>query len=139
MNNKTPIIPRLVVTSLALSLALFVSGCATTPKSAPTGKINHIGFVWLKEPGNAEHRQQIIAAAHSFAREIPEVKLLSVGPTLPSASPYVDASFDICLSMQFDDQAAMERYNQHPVHQKIAQEVFFPLAQKFLFYDFVSE
>jgi hypothetical protein len=41
--------------------------------------------------------------------------------------------------MQFDDQAAMERYNQHPVHQKAAQEVFFPLAQKFLFYDFVSE
>jgi hypothetical protein len=139
MNNKTPIIPRLVVTSLALSLALFVSGCATTPKSAQTGKIHHIGFVWLKEPGNAEHRQRIIAAAHSFAREIPEVKLLAVGPTLPKGRPYVDASFDICLSMQFDDQAAMERYNQHPVHQKAAQEVFFPLAQKFLFYDFVSE
>jgi len=139
MINKTPIIQRLVVTILALSLTLFVSGCATTPKSAQTGKINHIGFVWLKEPGNAEHRQQVIAAAHSFAREIPEVNLLSVGQTLPQASPYVDASFDICLSMQFDDQAAMERYNQHPVHQKAAQEVFFPLAQKFLFYDFVSE
>ena len=139
MYNKTPIIQRLVVTILALSLALFVSGCATTPKSAQTGKINHIGFVWLKEPGNAEHRQQIIAAAHSFAREIPEVKLLSVGQTLPKASPYVDASFDICLAMQFEDQAAMERYNQHPVHQKAATEVFFPLAQKFLFYDFVSE
>lgn len=139
MNNKKPIIPQPIVTILALSLALFVSGCATTPKSAQTGKINHIGFVWLKEPGNAEHRQQIIAAAHSFAREIPEVKLLSVGQTLPKTSPYVDASFDVCLTMQFDDQAAMERYNQHPVHQKAAQEVFFPLAEKFLFYDFVSE
>jgi hypothetical protein len=139
MNNRTPIIQQLVVTILALSLALFVSGCATTPNSVETGKINHIGFVWLKEPGNAEHRQQIIAAAHSFAREIPEVKFLSVGSTLPKASPYVDASFDICLAMQFDDRAAMERYNQHPVHQKAAQEVFFPLAQKFLFYDFVSE
>jgi hypothetical protein len=139
MKNKKPIVPRLVVTSLALSLALFVSGCATTPKSAQTGKINHIGFVWLKEPGNAEHQQKIIDATHAFAREIPEVKLLAVGKTLPKASPYVDASFDICLSMQFDDQAAMERYNQHPVHQKAAQEVFFPLAAKFLFYDFVSE
>lgn len=139
MNNKKPIVPQLVVTILALSLALFVSGCATTPKSAQTGKINHIGFVWLKEPGNAEHQQKIIDAAHAFAREIPEVKLLAVGKTLPKASPYVDASFDICLSMQFDDQAAMERYNQHPVHQKAAQEVFFPLAEKFLFYDFVSE
>ncbi len=120
-------------------MVAFLTGCATTPKSAKMGKINHIGFVWLKEPGNAAHRQKIIDAAHSFAREIPEVKFLSVGQTLPKGSPYVDASFDICLSMQFDDQAAMERYNKHPVHQKAAQEVFFPLAQKFLFYDFVSE
>ncbi|MBC8094394.1 MAG: Dabb family protein [Akkermansiaceae bacterium] len=130
---------RLLLTALTLCMIAVFSGCATAPKSAKTGKINHIGLVWLKEPGNAEHRQKIIAAAHSFAREIPEVKFLSVGQSLPKASPYVDASFDICLSMQFDDQAAMERYNKHPVHQKAAQEVFFPLAQKFLFYDFVSE
>ena len=120
-------------------MVAFLPGCATAPKSTKTGKITHIGFVWLKEPGNAAHRQQIIEAAHRFAREIPEVQNLSVGQSLPKSSPYVDASFDICLSMQFDDQAAMDRYNKHPVHQKAAQEVFFPLAQKFQFYDFVSE
>jgi hypothetical protein len=130
---------KLQITALALCLIAVLSGCATAPKSATTGKINHIGFVWLKEPGNATHQQKLIEAAHSFAREIPEVKFLSVGKTLPKGSPYVDASFDVCLSMQFDDQAALERYNKHPVHQKAAQEVFFPLAQKFLFYDFVSE
>ena len=130
---------KLLLTTLTLALIAVLSGCASTPKSTQTGKIHHIGFVWLKEPGNAAHQQKLIEAAHSFAREIPEVKFLSVGKTLPKGSPYVDASFDICLSMQFDDQAAMERYNKHPVHQKAAQEVFFPLAQKFLFYDFVSE
>lgn len=130
---------KLQITALACCLITVLSGCATAPKSAQTGKINHIGFVWLKEPGNAAHQQMLIEAARSFARDIPEVKFLSVGKTLPKGSPFVDVSFDICLSMQFDDQAAMERYNQHPVHQKAAQEVFFPLAQKFLFYDFVSE
>lgn len=139
MNKQTPIIQRLFVTALALGMVAFLSGCATTQKSAKTGKINHIGFVWLKEPGNAVDRQKIIDAAHRFAREIPEVKSLSVGRSLPKASPYVDASFDICLAMQFDDQAAMARYNQHPVHQKAAHEVFLPLAEKLLFYDFVSE
>jgi len=99
----------------------------------------HVGLVWLKEPGNAEHRQKIVAAAHAFAREIPEMQFLSVGQTLPSTSPYVDASFDVCIVMQFADKAAMERYNQHPVHQKAAQEAFLPLSQKILFYDFVSE
>ena len=130
---------KLQITALACCLFTVLSGCATAPKSAQTGKIHHIGFVWLKEPGNAAHQQMLIEAAHSFARDIPEVKFLSVGKTLPKGSPFVDASFDICLSMQFDDEAAMERYNQHPVHQKAAQEVFLPLAQKFLFYDFVSE
>jgi hypothetical protein len=139
MKNTTSIWQRVGLTLLALSTVTFLSGCATAPKSAQTGKIHHIGFVWLKEPGNAAHQQKLIEAAHSFAREIPEVKFLAVGKTLPKGSPFVDTSFDICLSMQFDDQAAMERYNQHPVHQKAAQEVFLPLAQKFLFYDYLSE
>lgn len=130
---------QLVVTALALGMVAFISGCATAPKSAKTGKINHIGLVWLKELGNAADRQKIIDAAHRFAREIPEVQCLSVGRSLPKASSYVDASFDICLSMQFDNQAAMERYNKHPVHQQAAHEVFLPLSQKILFYDFVSK
>jgi len=139
LNEKTSILHRLGVIALALGMAAFLSGCATVSKSGKAGKINHIGLVWLKEPANAEHRQRIIDAAHRFAREIPEVQCLSVGQSLPKASPYVDASFDICLSMQFADRAAMERYNQHPVHQQAAHEVFLPLSQKILFYDFVSE
>jgi hypothetical protein len=126
---------------LVLWLGVFClgAGCATAPKPVPPGKLFHVGLVWLKEPGNAAHRQQIVAAAHAFAREIPEVQFLSVGQSPPSPSPYVDDSFDVCLVMQFADRAAMERYNQHPVHQKAAQEAFLPLSKKILFYDFISE
>lgn len=96
-------------------------------------------MVWLKEPGNLEHRQKIITAAQSFAREIPEVRYLSVGQSPPSTSPYMQASFDVCLIMQFEDKAAMDRYVEHPVHQKAAIEVFLPLSQRLLFYDFIAE
>jgi hypothetical protein len=96
-------------------------------------------LVWLKEPGNAEHRQKIIAAAHSFERQIPEVKFLSVGQTLPKGSEFVDASFDICFVMRLEDKAAFDRYGKNPIHAKAAQEVFLPLSSKFLFYDFISE
>lgn len=106
---------------------------------ATKGKLHHTGFIWLKEPGNREHQQRLIDAAHRFAREIPEVRGLSVGRSVPKGSPLVDTSFDICLTMYFDDQAAMERYNRHPVHEKAAREDFLPLAAKFVFYDFVSE
>ena len=125
--------------AVALVAAIFFTGCATASKQATAGKFYHVGLVWLKVPGNADHRQQISAAAHSFAREIPEVEFLSVGRTLPKRSPLVDASFDICFVMRLEDQAALDRYGKHPVHQKAAQEVFLPLSQKIVFYDFTSE
>lgn len=129
----------MVLAAVAFVVAVFFSGCATAPKAAKAGNIYHIGLVWLKEPGNAKHRQKIVTAVHAFARAIPEVQFLAVGQSPPSPSPYVDDSFDVCVVMQFADKSAMERYNQHPVHQKAAQEAFLPLSQKILFYDFVSE
>src|SRR5688500_7501618 len=72
--------------------AMFFTGCAAIPKHATLGKCYHVGLVWLKEPGNAEHREKIVAAAHSFAREIPEVEFLSIGRSPASSSSYVDDS-----------------------------------------------
>ena len=130
---------RLVRIAVAVVIALFITGCKTTPKQATAGEFYHIGLVWLKEPGDSEHRQKIIAAAHSFAREIPEVQFLSVGQSPPSTSPYVDGSFDICFVMRLEDKTALDRYGEHPVHVKAAEEVFLPLSKKILFYDFISE
>jgi len=135
--DRTP--TRLVLTAIALIIAALLSGCATTSKPAKAAKLYHVGLVWLKEPGNAEHRQKIIEAAHSFAREIPEVQFLSVGQALPKVSSWHDDSFDVCFVMRLEDKAAMDRYAKNPVHQKAAQEVFLPLSQKILFYDFTSE
>ena len=129
----------LLCMAAALAISTFLSGCATAPRPAKAGKLYHVGLVWLKEPGNAEQREKIIAAAHSFAGEIPEVQFLSVGQTLPNTSSWADASFDICFVMRLEDKAAMDRYAKNPVHQKAAQEVFLPLSQKILFYDFTSE
>jgi hypothetical protein len=131
--------PRLVLIATALALASVLNGCASAPKPAKAGKLYHVGLVWLKEPGNAEHREMIIAAAHSFAREIPEVQFLSVGQTLPKTSSWADASFDICFVMRLEDKAAMDRYGKHPVHEKAAKEIFLPLSQRILFYDYTSE
>ena len=125
--------------AVALVATIFFTGCATASKQAIAGNFYHVGLVWLKEPGNAEHRQKVIAAAHSFAREIPEVQLLSVGQTVPKGSEFVDASFDICFVMRLEDKAAFDRYGKNPIHARAAQEVFLPLSSKFLFYDFISE
>ena len=130
---------RAATIAVALVAVIFFTGCATASKQAKAGKFYHVGLVWLKERGNPEHRQKIIEAAHSFARAIPEVQFLSVGQPPPSTSPYGDDSFDICFVMRLEDKAALDRYGIHPGHQKAAQEVFLPLSQKILFYDFTSE
>jgi len=132
------IMKQLSVIALAFTMAAILSSCATEPKLGKTGKLNHIGLFWLKEPGSANDRQKLIDAAHRFAREIPEVQLLSVGESVPKSSSPLDTSFDICLIMQFDDQAAMDRYAKHPVHLKAAQEIFLPLSSKIKFYDFIA-
>ena len=72
-------------------------------------------------------------------REIPDVRALAVGQAQPSTSKLVDSTFDVCFTMQFDDQAALDRYRENPVHQKAAEEAFLPLSQKILFYDFITE
>jgi hypothetical protein len=139
MNQHTETKNRCALAIFAVIVVAFLSGCAAPAKMAHSGKLNHVGLFWMKEPGNAEHRQKLIAAAHSFAREIPEVQFLSVGQTLPKTSPYTDASFDICFVMRFENKAALDRYGKHPVHNKAAKEVFLPLSDKILFYDFTSE
>ncbi len=107
--------------------------------SAETGKLHHIGFVWLKDAGSAADRQKIIDAAHRFAEEIPEVEALYVGQPAESISPLIDSSYDVALTMVLKDVEALKRYGEHPVHQKAAEEIFLPLSRKILFYDFVSE
>lgn len=129
---------NLLATSLLL-VGVLASACASPSKVATTDRLHHVGLVWLKEPGNEVDRQRLIDAAHTFLREIPEVRELSVGVPLHHESALADSSFDLCFVMEFDDRAAMDRYAEHPVHEKAAREAFLPLASKLLFYDFVSK
>ena len=124
-----------------LVAAMLFTSCATTRTgSAPRGHIQQVGLVWLKHPGDASERQRIIAAAQNFARAIPDVESVAVGPpTIEPANKFSDQTFDVCFIVRFRDEAARQRYNTHPVHQKAAQEVFLPLSRKLLFYRFVGE
>ena len=130
---------RRYLAAATILLGAFIWTSAAEPKPGKEGRLYHVGLVWLKDPGNAEQRMKIIEAAHSFAKEIPEVESVSVGQTLPLTSSYADASFDVCLVMRLQDKVAMDRYGAHPVHRRAAREIFLPLSKKILFYDFISE
>ena len=136
-NTPAPHILRLI--SLIATACLLVSCAAPRHSASPKGNLHQIGFVWLKEAGNNAHQQRIIDAVHEFGREIPEVKNVAVGKTDGIGGPFSDASYDVSFILTFESDAARLRYNEHPVHQKAAKEVFLPLSRKLLFYRFVAE
>ncbi len=137
MTSLSSLFTRLLL--LISALALF-SGCTLTPRPARTaGQLHQVGLVWLKQPGRQADQQKVIDAIHAFAKEIPEVTHASVGRTDGIGGPFSDTSYDLCFILTFENEAARLRYNEHPTHQKAAQEVFLPLAKKLLFYRFDGE
>ncbi len=98
----------------------------------------HVVLVWLKEPGNLEHRQRIIEISREF-ETIPGVIDVSVGEVVPSDRPIVDDSFDVGLYLTFSSVEAMNTYLADDRHQQALREVFRPLSERYIVYDFQDE
>lgn len=131
------IISRLLVLALTLWLS---SGCTLSRRKAqPGGGLQQVGLVWLKKSGSQEDRRKVVEAVHAFGRGIPEVRRALVGRTDGIGGPLSDTSYDLCFILSFEDEAARQRYNAHPIHQEASREVFLPLSRKILFYRFVEE
>jgi hypothetical protein len=99
------------------------------------GEIDHIVIVWLKDHGNVQQQQQMIARSKTFT-QIPGVLQVFVGTPLPSTRPVVDSSYDVALVIRFASEQALRGYDEHPIHKKAVQDLLAPLAAKFVIYDF---
>jgi len=99
------------------------------------GGVEHIVIVWLKDPGNAAHRERIVAESQVL-RDIPGVTGLRAGGMLPSERPIVDSSFDVALIVSLRDPEAMAEYLSHPVHVQLVEETLKPLVERIRVYDF---
>ncbi len=98
-------------------------------------KIVHVVLVWLKQPGNHEHIQQVVEVSNQL-KEIPYIQEMRVGKSIPSDRAIVDDSFDVGLYMIFANQEDLQRYLVHPDHKNAVKTVLMPLASKILVYDF---
>ena len=123
-------------THAALLLVLALS-CAHAPPAREAGRVEHVVLVWLKEPGNAAHRAELLEAAYGLT-SIPGIVHAYAGPPLMSMRPEVDDSFDVALVFVFRDAAALEAYQGHPLHVQAVAGALAPRAARFLVYDFVE-
>ena len=95
----------------------------------------HTVFLWLKEPGNTTHRNQLIMATDRL-RHIPGVMDIRFGEVIKSTRTIVDDSFDVGIYFYFNDIAAMNDYLVHPVHKRTVAEDIQPLVKESRAYDF---
>lgn len=103
----------------------------------PPGVV-HVVLVWLKKPGDIEHRKQIIEATKQL-QDIPGVLDLRVGEVVPSDREVVDASFDVALYLRFASQEALQSYLAHPLHQTLVKEELAPLMERYRVFDFEDQ
>lgn len=123
------------ITTLII-LLLLLSSCSQMPTATKAdGRVNHLILIWLKDAGNPEQRQQIIAATQSL-QQLPGVISVRVGQVMPSDRNIVDDSFDVGVHMLFADRQSMERYGSNPEHVRILNQIVMPLTQRLLIYDF---
>ena len=95
----------------------------------------HTVFLWLKQPGNVTHRNQLMMATDRL-RHIPGVVDIRFGEVIESNRAIVDDSFDVGIYFYFNDVAAMNDYLVHPVHKKTVTEEIQPLVKEIRAYDF---
>lgn len=125
---------RLLFIAVLTVCSLPVSAAEPDPDAA----VVHIVLVWLKEPGNLEHRQRIIDATREF-ETIPGVIDVSVGEVVTSDRSVVDDSFDVGLYLTFSSVDAMNTYLADDRHQQALREIFRPLSERYIVYDFQDE
>ena len=114
-------------------LAIALAGCtAQLPQTRPG--LEHIVVIWLKQPGDAEQRERVIAESQAL-RDIPGVLALKAGHVVPGKRAIVDSSFDVALIVSFTDRAALDAYLVHPVHVRLVNETLMPLVERIRVYD----
>ena len=117
------------------SILLCSFGCITVQQVENERAIQHVVLCWLKEPGNAEHRNQIIEVSKTF-RKIPGVLEVRVGRVIKSDRAIVDDSFDVGILVTVSDVERLQEYLDHPIHQNAKRNVLLPLLEKVVVYDF---
>lgn len=128
--NKIP----MQICSIVLMFSMFLAGAAFATETDNVGVI-HTVFLWLKKPGDEQHRQRLLQATHRL-RAIPGVLDIRFGEKIESDREIVDDSFDIGITIYFSTIETMNDYLVHPLHHAVVEQEIRPLVDRIVVYDF---
>lgn len=118
MNTSTR--RNFIAGTAALGTALVASAAASS--SAPTPKLAHHVFFWLKNPNSKEDLAKLIAGVRTLG-QIETVRGLHVGvPASTEKRPVVDSSYHVAELLFFDSVEGQNTYQSHPLHTKFVAD-----------------
>lgn len=124
---------RLGVLGILLCLALPLQSAL----AENDGRVSHVVLVWLKQPGNEKMRHDFVSASRQLGA-LPGVINRHVGIVMQSDRAIVDDTFDVAVTVTFENEAALRAYMQHPRHKKILEEKIKPMVNRVVAYNFIS-
>lgn len=75
----------------------------------------HSVYFWFKEGVTEEQKEQFFADTEKL-RDIEVVQALYTGVPAETTRPIVERSYDFAVIVHFEDLAAHDVYQQHPIH-----------------------
>jgi hypothetical protein len=100
-------------------------------------KVVHHVLFWLKNPQSAEDLAALLRGLETL-RQIPGIRELHIGvPAATGQRDVIDTSYSVSELMLFDDVAAQNDYQNHPVHKQFVDECSH-LWQRVVVYDSID-
>lgn len=101
------------------------------------GTIVHCAFFWFKETATKADIEAMIRDGQETLAPLPGVKGFNTGtPLVQERGAPVDSSYQVGVTMCFEDAKAYDAYLKDPAHQKLIEK-HKPLWQKVVAYDFI--
>jgi len=101
-------------------------------------RVSHVIVVWLKEPGNVQMREQFIKASRAL-EQLPGVLSRHVSAVIPSKRPKVDDTFDVAVTVTFENAQALKNYMQSHKHKKMLNDQLKPIVNRVVVYNFGNQ
>jgi hypothetical protein len=96
---------------------------------------SHVVIFWT-DLSNPRATDELLAGIERFLKPIPGIRHFHAGRVIPSHREAVDQSYQVALNLSFDNAAAQDAYQVHPLHLEFMERVFKPLCRQVRIYDF---
>jgi hypothetical protein len=96
---------------------------------------SHVVIFWTKRDV-PDAPAALLAGAQKYLAGVPGIRSFHVGHMVPSHRPVVDQSYQVGLNIHFDNKAAQDLYQNHPLHLEFIEKSFKPNCERCVVYDF---